>query len=161
MADLVYNILEALLFGSVDGVSINARAVSGGRAGSKTAGAVNPLLANNPYLTSVKLAGGGSGGTLPMGEYELATHEHKPNWIRLKPIGGQSMHGRDGFAIHGRGKRGSDGCIVPADFHNVQLLYRLTKAREDSGGAAPTVSVVAVGDADEPLRRIEKWRQTA
>ena len=52
--DLVYNIVEELLTGSIDGVSITAQAVSGGRAGSKMKGVVNPLLANNPYATGVK-----------------------------------------------------------------------------------------------------------
>jgi hypothetical protein len=160
-ADLTFNVLEQSLKGSIDGTTINASAVSGGRAGSKTAGAVNPLLANNPYLTRVKLSKDSPGGTLPMGRYILKAHEKKENWIRLLPDAGQSLGGRDGFAIHGRGKRGSDGCIVPFDFHNVILLYKLCKARETQKAAAPTLEVVAIGDADEPLRRIKQWRTIA
>ncbi len=49
--DLVYNIVEQTITGSIDGVSVVAQAVSGGRAGSKLKGVVNPLLANNPYAT--------------------------------------------------------------------------------------------------------------
>jgi hypothetical protein len=41
---------------------------------------------------------------------------------------------------------GSDGCIVPTDFHVVQLLYRLVKGREKQGKDAPTLAVVAIGD---------------
>ncbi len=160
MSELTYNILECLLTGEIDGTRIHASAVSGGRAGSKTQGAVNPLLANNPYLTQVKLSGSTPGGTLPQGEYRLQTHEKKESWIRLVPLSG-NMKGRAGFAIHGRGKRGSDGCIVPMDFHNVLLIWKLVKAREDQDLAGPTIQVIAVGDADEPLRRIERWRHTA
>jgi hypothetical protein len=58
------------------------------------------------------------------------------------------MGTRDGFAIHGRGPRGSDGCIVPADFHVVQLLYSQVKARETANRPRPTLSVFAVGDLD-------------
>jgi hypothetical protein len=161
MADLTFNILEQSLVGEIDGTRINAQAVSGGRAGSKTAGAVNPLLANNPYLTSVKLTDSTAGGTLPLGAYLLKTHESRENWIRLEPAPGTSTGDRAGFAIHGRGKRGSDGCIVPMDFHNVLLIYDLCKAREDDGKTAPTLDVVAIGDADEPLQRIKQWQSMA
>ena len=46
--DLLYNIVEELLTGRIDGVSITAHAGSGGRAGSKTPGAVNMFIAWNP-----------------------------------------------------------------------------------------------------------------
>lgn len=159
--DLTFNILEQRLSGAIDGYIISASAVSGGRAGSKTKGAVNSLLANNPYLTGVKLTKDTPGGALPIGRYYLKTHEKKENWIRVLPIGTQGNKKRDGFAIHGRGRRGSDGCIVPMDFHNVQLIAKLCKAREIAGGLAPTIAVVAIGDADEPLNRIKLWRTIA
>jgi hypothetical protein len=63
--DLVYNIVEQQFVGEIDSVSINAQAVSGGWAGSTTAGAVNPFLANNPYLTSVKLKEGNADPAVP------------------------------------------------------------------------------------------------
>ena len=95
---------------------------------------------------------------LPMVTYYLKTHESRPSWIRLIPLANKAaMKGRDGFAIHGRGKRGSDGCIVPTDFNVVQLLYKLVKAREDAGKPAPTLSVVAVGD----LERFDRLNRTA
>jgi hypothetical protein len=146
--DLVYNIVEQTLTGSVDGVSISATAGSGGRAGSKTAGAVHQLLANNPYATKVKKTKSHPGGPLPRARYELKTHESRPKWIRLTPIAedGILLGERDGFAIHGRGAWGSDGCIVPTDFTVVELLYRLVKAREEAGQAPPTLEVISAGD---------------
>jgi len=71
------------------------------------------------------------------------------------------MHGRDGFAIHGRGKRGSDGCIVPTDFNVVQLVYSLVKAREQADKPAPTLAVVAIGDLDYIERKLKNIMQTA
>jgi hypothetical protein len=162
--DLTYNIVEEVLGGSIDGVLISAAAVSGGRAGSKTPGAVHLFLANNPYATRVKKSNTTPGGPLVIGKYRLKTHESTPNWIRLLPFGETHMHKRDGFAIHGRGKRGSDGCIVPTDFAVVQQLYSLVAARERSGGPAPTLAVVAIGDLDaveRRLKRLEAWSRTA
>ena len=108
--DLVYNIVEELLSGSIDGTFISAYAVSGGRAGSKMKGVVNFVLANNPYATGVKKTNAIPGGPLIMGKYQLKTHESKTDQIRLVPDAGNDMHGRSAFLIHGRGKRGSDGC---------------------------------------------------
>ena len=156
--DLVYNIVEQTLTGSIDSVSICAQAGSGGRAGSKTAGAVNMLLANNPYAVDVKKAGKRPGGPLPRARYRLRTHEKHANWIRLTPLqeDGHLLRGRDGFAIHGRGPWGSDGCIVPSDFTVVKLIHRLVKAREESGKPGPTLEVISLGDLAqfERLNRI-------
>jgi len=163
--DLVYNVLEAQLVGRIDGVHVSAYAVSGGRAGSKTAGAVNPLLANNPYATRVKKAGDEKsappGGPIVLGTYSLKTHESKPHMIRLIPAEGTAMHGRSGFLIHGRGPRGSDGCIVPTDFHVVQLLHKLVKARESAKKDAPTLAVVAIGDFRSLDIKLDMLNRTA
>lgn len=159
--DLVYNIIEQLLTGSIDGTSITAQALSGGRAGSKMQGVVNPLLANNPYATGVKKSGSTPGGPIIMGKYRLKTHESKQNWIRLVPFSENAMHNRDGFAIHGRGKRGSDGCIVPTDFNVVQLVYSLVEAREQANKPAPTLAVVAIGDFDYIDKKLTSIMQTA
>lgn len=153
-ADLGYNILEQVLTGEIDGVAISAHAVSGGRAGSKTKGAVNPFLANNPYLTSVKKLANQPGGPLIMGKYSLKTHETKANWLRLVPFPENDMKNRDGFAIHGRGLRGSDGCIIPTDFNVVTLLYSLVRNRENAGEAAPILSVYAIGDLERYDRHL-------
>ena len=159
--DLVYNIVEELLTGSIDGVSITAQVVSGGRAGSKMKGVVNPLLANNPYATGVKKKGTTPGGPTIMGKYQLKTHESKQKWIRLVPFAENVMHGRAGFAIHGRGNRGSDGCIVPTDFNVVQSIYSLVEAREQANKPAPTLAVVAIGDFDYIDKKLKDIMQTA
>ena len=161
MTDLTYNIVEMTLTGFLDGYRVNDRAYSGGRAGSKTSGVVNPILANNPFLTGVKLSKLNPGGTLPLGACELRTHEKHPNWIRLNPIAGTNLKGRSGFAIHGRGPRGSDGCIVPHDFNSVVKIHTLVQARERAHRPPPTLEVVAIGDIDMIEKRMQDWSHTA
>jgi hypothetical protein len=160
--DLTYNIVETLLTGEVDGVHISARAHSGGRGGSKKSGVHQYFLADNPFATGVKLdekKKGSVGGTLPMGSYTLRLHESRDNWIRLIPAADNNMKGRSGFAIHGRGKRGSDGCIVPTDFHLVLKLCKLVEARKKKGLSEITLQVVAIGaDVDKKLR---EWQTIA
>lgn len=159
--DLVYNVLEQVLFGHVDGYTLRAHVVSGGRAGSKLPGVVHPGLANNPYATRVKLDTRTPGGPIVLGTYTLRTHEKRAHWIRLLPQRGAVMHGRAGFAIHGRGVRGSDGCLVPTDFTVVTTLHRIVAMREAAGRAAPTLAVVAVGDFDGLERRLRTFAHTA
>ncbi|MFT3816255.1 MAG: hypothetical protein QM750_01260 [Rubrivivax sp.] len=151
--DLVYNIAEGRLNGEIDGVVIAAYAGSGGRANSKTRGAVNDWLANNPFAVGVKKTASNPGGPLPMGRYYVVSHEAHKNWLRLVPVRQAAMHGRSGMAIHGRGPRGSDGCIVPTDFAVVLRLCELVKAREDAGGDKVVLEVVAIGDLDRWLNR--------
>jgi hypothetical protein len=91
-----------------------------------------------------------------MGLYTLKVHESKPNWIRLIPNKKNYMSKRDGFAIHGRGKRGSDGCIVPNNFSIVTKLYDLTKKYADAGKEI-TLEVKAVGDIDYFERLITEY----
>ncbi len=148
--ELSFNIAEMRLTGNIDGTSFNAIAYSGGRGGSKTKGAVNPITVNNPFLTSLKENAKKSvaGGPLPMGEYTLQPHESRPNWIRLVPKNNISMHNRDGFAIHGRGPEGSQGCIVPLDFQIVQKIYKLVKERKVNKQSPVTITVYATGDLD-------------
>src|ERR1043165_9108557 len=88
IADLTYNICSMRLTGMLDGSRIEIIAYSGGRAGSKTKGAVNRVLANNPFLTNHKLNSNLSndvGGALPQGMYTLYPHETKRNFVRLIP----------------------------------------------------------------------------
>ncbi len=165
MSDLTYNIVEMRLTGIIDGKTFDASAFSGGRAGSKQKNAVHPILANNPFLTGVKKETKDDiGGSLPLGMYELKTHEdkkNKKNWIRLNPVAGTNMKTRGGMAIHGRGQRGSDGCIVPEAFDNVLAIHALCAAREKSGRAPPTLEVVAIGDLDHIQTRMANWASTA
>ena len=161
-SELTYNIVETLLTGQVDGVHISSRAHSGGRGGSKLSGVQQYFLADNPFATGVKLnekKKGSVGGTLPMGSYTLRLHESRHNWIRLIPAAGNSMKDRSGFAIHGRGKRGSDGCIVPTDFNIVLKLCKLAEARKKKGLPEISLQVVAIGaDVDKKLR---EWQTIA
>ncbi len=161
MHDLTYNVVEMRLTGSIDGYNIDATAYSGGRAGSKQRGVVHPILANNPFATGVKLTKDNPGGTLPLGTYQLKTHEKRKNWIRLNPVTGTNLKGRAGFAIHGRGARGSDGCIVPEDFHAVLSIHALLQTRERAGRPAPTLEVVAIGDIDMIEKTMRNWANTA
>ena len=148
--ELSYNIASMRLTGNIDGTPIDTIAFSGGRGGSKTAGAVNQVVVNNPFLTSLKENSKKNivGGPLPMGIYKLQPHEARPNWIRLIPQNTISMHNRDGFAIHGRGPEGSQGCIVPRDFNIVQTIYKLVKERRDNKKIPVFITVYATGDLD-------------
>jgi hypothetical protein len=86
-----------------------------------------------------------------MGKYKLVLHESRKNWIRLIPFD-QAMYGRDGFAIHGRGQRGSDGCIVPTDFLVVLKLCSALDGLAKSGQPAPILEAYAEGqDLDMQL----------
>jgi hypothetical protein len=152
--DLTYNISSGVLSGMVDGVSILCHAGSGGRAGTKTPGALNIWLANNPFATGVVLGKNNEhpGGPLPMGKYRLSLHESRENWLRLLPVDPSLMRGRTLMAIHGPGERGSDGCVVPTDFANVLLLVKLARQRRNGGRPDITLKVVAIGqDLDAML----------
>ena len=153
--ELTYNIASGILSGAIDGASILAQAGSGGRAGTKTPDGLNWWLANNPFATAVKLSSDHlrPGGPLPIGRYSIVPHESRPNWLRLVPESQNQMHGRAGFAVHGRGPRGSDGCIVPTDFAVVMRLHKLVKQRMANGGPQVLLDVVAIGqDLDRQLR---------
>ncbi len=160
-AELTFNIVEGRLNGLIDGVFINSVAHSGGRGGSKTPGVQAYFLDNNPFATGVKLKKGDKasiGGTLPMGSYTLSIHETRPNMIRLTPVSTGATN-RDGLLIHGRGKRGSDGCIVPSDFHVVLKLCELVKARQLHAQPPIVLDVIAVGSNVD--RKLREWRSTA
>ena len=156
--DLVFNIAEERLFGSVDGVKIDAHAVAGGRAGSKFAGAQNSFLRNNPMATHVKapdhpykgpLAIGKHGGPLPIGKYTLglSPKPNHPGWVKLNPENKAILRNRtDNFYIHPTGgPAGSEGCIGLNDRHVISTLLRLVKQRIDHKKAPPLLQVLAIG----------------
>jgi len=142
MSHLKYNIVEVRLYGKVEDLNIDTFAVSGGRAGSKKKGASNWLLENNWTMTFVKKTKTNSGGPLPLGKYYLKKHESRENWIRLVPLKATDMGNRAGMAIHGRGPRGSDGCIVPYDFQVIKNLLKVLEKIKYK----PILDVIAVGD---------------
>ena len=148
MADLEYNIESRLLKGKIGSHFISAYAGSGGRAGSKVKGAENWWLANNSLATHVggaKSKGTHNFGPIPRGVYTLKIHESRKNWIRLIPAKGNIMFGRSGFAIHGRGKTGSHGCLVPTDFNVVLRLCKLVKDNDDANKPSITLEAVSRG----------------
>lgn len=164
--ELVYNIASMRLQGFIDGLEVNVIAYSGGRGGSKIPGAANSMVVNNPFLTGLKFveskkSKGSVGGALPMGIYSLSLHEKKKNWIRLNPLYVVSMKGRNGFAIHGRGERGSDGCIVPSDFEVVKKLCEIIGERNKKNKSSVLLKVYAVGDLDFFIKNMETRKNTA
>ena len=140
MADMMYMIKDQILVGTVNGIHFQMNAVSGGRAGSKVPRAVNADVANNPYRTDQKLNKRKRivGGPLPCGLYQMeADTKKKSAWIKLIPNSSNVMVSRNSFAIHGRGKRGSDGCIVPIVYSEI---VNLRNAVQQNGGG--TLEVV-------------------
>ena len=146
MADMMYMIKDQILVGTVNGIHFQMNAVSGGRAGSKVPRAVNADVANNPYRTDQKLNKRKRivGGPLPCGLYQMEA-ETKKKFARIKliPASSNLMTGREPytFAIHGRGQRGSDGCIVPLVYPE---LVNLRNAVQQNGGG--TLEVVGGHD---------------
>lgn len=148
MYDLRFNIVDGLLQGFLDGCRFSLTCGSGGRAGSKTPGAVNWHLSGNPLATHI--GGHNSMGThifgpLPIGEYTLSTREKDENWIVLTPDAATYTFDRSGFAIHGRGVVGSHGCIVVNDFLQLTRMYDSVVVRQKVMAANYRLQVVAVG----------------
>lgn len=134
--ELTYYIGEGLLTGFAGGRFIHVHALSGGRGGTTVPGATTGI-ANNPYATGVKATGSGGahrhGGPLPVGDYTINAPEQHPHLgrsCRLDPDRLNRMHNRGGFFIHGRGRHGSDGCIVPLEHFD----YLLDQIATDAGG---------------------------
>jgi hypothetical protein len=147
-AILTYYIFEGILVGRAGGRSFHIFALSGGGGGSKSPkpGWVAGDVVNNPYLTGLKeedsKSGHRHGGPLPVGRYKIAkpepNHEGKGRWASLIPDPHNVMMTRGGFAIHGRGPHGSDGCIVPTNPADFQHLMNALEA--DGGGVLQVLS---------------------
>jgi len=143
-ASLKYSLFNGVLEGKAGGHDIRVNAWSGEGGGSTKE---KPKEFGHGVFgileTTVKTKGKGKshqhGGPLPVGKYKIVApkrHPHLGLAARLDPMPGNLMLGRDGFYIHGRGKHGSDGCIVPeTDFQKIM------KAITTSGGG--TLEVVA------------------
>lgn len=135
---LKYSIRDECLYGSVNGVSFSMRAYSGGGRGS-TKGVERTDIGH--WSTAKKAPANfdesDRGGPIPVGLY-LATHygEHQTlgqcaeltqTIVSLLQRDYASATGlrvtdRDGFFIHGRGPKGSDGCIVPSKAADLMSL---------------------------------------
>ena len=141
MARLEYYIIEQTLRGTVGGKPIHFFALSGGGGGRR--GAPFPTdIVNNPYFEGQQLKDlkGGMhvyGGPIPPGWYLILhsnprdTAKHGP-CVRLNPMKGTRVMGRGGFLIHGRGRLGSEGCIVP--MIDREELKRFVSALDRDGG---------------------------
>jgi hypothetical protein len=151
---LTYDIAKELLYGTVGKHRFHIRAFSGGGRGKKQKyGPGEQTLPSRLSTTIADEKHGVRGGPLPPGEYQCAYVAHHTVFhecVHLKttlssryiaspfsrfPI----WHGRpkDGdFYIHGRGRLGSDGCIVPEVGAE---LARLNKAVKECPGTKLTV----------------------
>lgn len=139
MADLTYDISARRLVGTVDGTTFDILAVSGGRAGSTTPGAVDTWLSNNPFKTHQKESATKKGGPIPPGTYTMEAIHPVNSWKRivLTPDASNDMSAdagdtRAGFLIHPRGPIGSQGCIVPMHPNDFAKLWQAVKNDPDS-----------------------------
>ncbi len=152
-SSLTYYIFEGVLVGQAGGSSFHIFALSGGGGGSKSTvpGWVAGDVVNNPYMTGLAerdtKSGHRHGGPIPAGLTTIAgprpTTKGKGRWATLVPDPRNAMMHRSGFAIHGRGKHGSDGCIVPT---NPADFQRLMDALEVDGGGDLYVLTTMSGD---------------
>jgi hypothetical protein len=112
---LIYDSGHEMLHGTVGTTQFSFRAYSGGGRGSvnKPAG----VATVSSWSFRIKEHGNVRGGPLPPGNYKCVYYSNHPKFhecISLNPIDVADLANRDGFFIHGRGPKGSDGCIVPA-----------------------------------------------
>jgi hypothetical protein len=130
-ANLTYYIFEGVLAGSVNEMTVQISAVTGGGGGSTKHTPSDSM--NNPYMYGLKTASIGHqhqhGGPIPLGTYKISPPAHHPHLglsARLDPAK-PLPNNRGGFFIHGRGPHGSDGCIVPTDASKFRgLMHELT-----------------------------------
>jgi hypothetical protein len=143
---LLYFIYDQILVGQVNGLHFQLHAVAGGRAGSIYPKVVNKAVANNPYRTGQQenKPPGTVGGPLPCGKYTLQVDRERKNWINLVPDKDNWMAGRAGFAIHGHGPIGSQGCIVPDLFSDLQSLVSNVQR-----SPTPVTLTVVAGSLDD------------
>lgn len=134
-AQLTYYIFEGVLTGVFGSEVIHITAWSGGAGGSRK---LTPTEdANNPYSYALKEIDNPKnpvrGGPIPPGPYQIYPPEKSSKLgpcARLEPLF-TPPNNRGGFAIHGQGPKGSDGCIVIPDkeFHGV-----MDKLKKSGGG---------------------------
>lgn len=125
---LTYDIQSQRLSGTVGNQRFDMVAVSGGGRGSKIRPEGQETLRSWSVGTKEDATRGDRGGPIPPGFYicrHLQNHPPFGECIFLEqtltsllvltpgsPLGVEVQQ-RDGFYVHGRGPKGSDGCIVP------------------------------------------------
>jgi hypothetical protein len=140
---LTYDVANEWLSGKIGNQEISLRACSGGGRASKVHPGGKPgQLGLASWNTQRKQndARGIRGGPLPVGMYMVQKPAHHPD-LKLSAYLQQTLTSmlyenpaaptgvavtkRDGFYIHGRGPKGSDGCIVPMEkFDELMTLLR-------------------------------------
>lgn len=151
---LTYDIAKKLLYGAVGKHRFHMRAYSGGGRGKAEKYGPGENTLQSRLSTTVedeKLAI--RGGPIPPGDYEceyVAHHDKFHECVHLKSKASARLiaspfarfpiwHGRPqngDFYIHGRGSKGSDGCIVP---EVPTERKRLTDAIKENPGTILTV----------------------
>lgn len=142
---LRYNIAEELLFGTIDKTLIRCNAGSGGYAGTKKQGKENYFLKNNALATGVGGPGAHAFGPIPLGYWWMHPHESDANRVRLAAFPTTQTFNRGPFLIHGRGPIGSEGCIVPYNFSDVQKVHTAVVAFIEKYKKKPILEVFATG----------------
>jgi hypothetical protein len=155
MSVLNYSIARQWLEGSVGNEKFSVQAWSGGGRGRTGPGAENTPAS---YDVFQKESDEGSkhihGGPIPPGIYVCfhVPHHHKFGEcvflqqtilslvsVQTRKDGPQiRFYNRDGFFIHGRGKHGSDGCIVP---DNPAIRSKLNRAIKNAGNGTVILKV--------------------
>lgn len=170
---LQYSIMNESLYGKVGDTAFAMKAFSGGGRGS-TAGMERHDLRHWSIAKKAPASfqERNRGGPIPTGMYlvwYIASHPHYGECARLdatlsamiqhdaeSPIG-FSVTDRDGFMIHGRGPKGSDGCIVPASAPQLHALLAAIR-----GAASPvTLLVHSPGMNADRLDAQAAWGHTA
>jgi hypothetical protein len=164
---LKYSIRDELLYGTVSNISFSMKAYSGGGRGS-TAGAERADLA---HWNTAKRAPGSydeknRGGPIPLGIYVASYYGVHPHLGRCAELTqtlssllqrdyesatGLRVTDRDGFFIHGRGPKGSDGCIVPSTKDELKALLDAIQAV-----AGPVVILVHSEGMDSEMLELAK-----
>ena len=138
-ANLIFHVNYGLLTGVVGGRHVTMSVVSGGGGGAvgkirfDDSHAVNNPLSSNQKANSKRHV---RGGTIPAGTWTIGTPAHRAHlgWsAALTPRIVPTLGHRGGFYIHGRGKHGSDGCLVPMNPTNFHAL--LDGLTADHGGS--------------------------
>lgn len=131
-AQLTYYIFEGVLAGIIDRDEIHVLAWSGGAGGSRKL--LPTKDANNPYSYAAKEVADKKnpirGGPIPPGPYQIypPSKDHKLGLCaRLRPLF-TPPNNRGGFAIHGQGPKGSDGCIVLPDGDFREIMDKLERS---------------------------------
>ncbi len=158
--DLVYYVWSELLVGTVHGESFCVRAVSGGGRG-RTQGVPETSFASFSPHRGTNSGARIRGGVIPPGLWKIERPSlysgafAKPV-AKLIPAGNQASlyptreYENEPFLIHGRGERGSNGCIVIERVERVRLLDSVEK----SGGAVLLVTnEIRPGDLLDRVRR--------